>query len=81
MRLANVERGDSLKSKMMFAVVRVVSGFRVPDVVRTLMYRASFFGAAHSAHTQQVMRGDSEWTVGERELFAAFVSHLNRCRF
>jgi len=27
------------------------------------------------------MRGPSEWTVGERELFAAFVSRLNQCQF
>jgi len=27
------------------------------------------------------MRGPSAWTVGERELFAAFVSRLNQCLF
>jgi hypothetical protein len=27
------------------------------------------------------MRGPSEWTVGERELFAAFTSRLNQCPF
>jgi AhpD family alkylhydroperoxidase len=27
------------------------------------------------------MRGPSDWSVGERELFAAFVSNLNQCRF
>jgi hypothetical protein len=28
-----------------------------------------------------VMRGPSEWSPGERELFAAFASHLNQCVF
>jgi len=28
-----------------------------------------------------VMRGPSDWSVGERELFAAFVSSLNQCPF
>jgi len=27
------------------------------------------------------MRGESEWSVGERELFAAFVSCQNQCPF
>jgi hypothetical protein len=49
--------------------------------MRTLRYRRESFGAPHAAHTHAVMRGPSEWTVGERELFAAFVSRLNECRF
>ena len=81
MRLRNVERGDSLSSRLFYAVVRLFSGFRAPDVVRTLRYRRHLFGAPHSVHTQAVMRGPSEWTVGERETFAAFVSRLNQCVF
>ncbi len=81
MRLKAVERGDRLADRLLFAVMRVVSGFRAPDVVRTLRYRKDFFGAPHRAHTQAVMRGPSAWTVGERELFAAFVSRLNQCLF
>ena len=52
-----------------------------PDVVRTLRYRASLFGRPFSVLTQAVMRGPSEWTVGERELFAAYVSRVNDCSF
>ena len=81
MRLGNVERGDTLPHKLLFGVIRVVSGYRAPDVVRTLNYRRSFFGGPHSAHTQAVMRGPSEWSVGERELMAAYVSQLNECSF
>ena len=81
MRLPNVERGDRLKSRLIFAVGRILSGFRVPDVVRTLLYREDFFGLHHNRHTQEVMRGESSWSVGERELFAAFVSNVNRCHF
>jgi len=80
-RLGNVVRGDRLSSRVLYAIVRLASGFRAPDVVRTLRYRRHFFGAPHSAHTHAVMRGPSEWSVGERELFAAFVSRLNRCVF
>lgn len=81
MRLSNVERGDGLAARAFFAVVRVMSGFRAPDVVRTLRYKPSRFGGPHSAHTQEVMRGPSEWSIWERELFAAFVSRVNHCHF
>ena len=81
MRLRAVERGDSLATRLKFGIMRLMSGFRAPDVVRTLAYRREFFGAPHRRHTQAVMRGPSSWTVGERELFAAFVSRLNRCHF
>ena len=81
MRLSNVERGDGLGSKLLFGVIRLASGFRAPDVVRTLRYRAAVFGGPHGRHTHAVMRGPSDWTVGERELFAAFVSRLNQCLF
>jgi hypothetical protein len=58
-----------------------MSGFRIPDVVRTLRYRQQRFGRPHAVHTHAVMRGPSAWSVGERELFAAFVSRLNHCHF
>ena len=51
------------------------------DVVRTMRYRSELFGRPFSAALQQVMRGPSEWSPGERELFAAFVSCLNQCPF
>jgi len=81
MRLRNVERGGGFKNRFVLWLIRWVSGFRAPDVVRTLRYRKTFFGDPHSRHTQAVMRGPSEWTVGERELFAAFVSKMNECLF
>lgn len=81
MRLRNVLRGDRLSAKVLYGIVRIFSGFRAPDVVRTLQYHPHLFGRPHSAHTHAVMRGPSEWSVGERELFAAFVSRLNQCLF
>ena len=81
MRFQAVERGGRLADRLLYLVIRFASGFRAPDVIRTLRYRKTFFGGPHTAHTQAVMRGPSAWTVGERELFAAFVSRLNQCRF
>jgi len=81
MRLANVERGGRFADRLLYAVIRRLSGLRAPDVLRTLRYRAPRFGRPYSAHMQAVMRGPSEWSVGERELFAAFVSRVNDCPF
>ena len=81
MRLSNVERGDRWSIRLMYGLIRALSGFRAPDVVRTLQYHVHLFGRPHSAHTHAVMRGESAWSVGDRELFAAFVSRLNRCHF
>lgn len=46
-----------------------------------LGYRADIFGLPFAKYIQEVLRGPSEWSVGERELFAAFVSHNNRCAY
>ena len=50
-------------------------------VIKTLMYRPELFGMPYSEHLDLVMRGQSDWTAGERELFAGFASHLNQCVF
>ncbi|WP_434425530.1 hypothetical protein [Nannocystis pusilla] len=39
------------------------------------------FGAPMGALFQEVLRGPSEWSIGERELFAAWVSKKNECEF
>ena len=80
MRLGKVHSGHGLPDKAMLGLMRVVMG-HAPGVVRTLRYRKEFFGRPFSALTQQVMRGPSPWSVGERETFAAFVSRLNQCVF
>lgn len=81
MRLQAVERGHRLPQKIIIAMIRLTSGRRVVDIIRTIFYRPEFFGRPISAWTQAVMRGPSPWNVWERELFAAFVSNLNKCRF
>jgi hypothetical protein len=80
MRLKRVHQGHDFPDKLMLGVMRVMAG-HAPGVVRTLRYRKEFFGRPFSELTQRVMRGPSPWSVGERELFAAFVSRLNQCVF
>ncbi len=50
-------------------------------VVKTLLYRPDLFGEPFSNELDRVMRGPSEWSEGERELFAGFTSLLNQCLF
>ncbi|HZI99375.1 MAG TPA: hypothetical protein VFD22_01850, partial [Gemmatimonadaceae bacterium] len=77
MRLTKVHKGHRFPDKAVLGFMRVIMG-HAPGVVRTLRYRKEYFGRPFSELTQQVMRGPSPWTVGEREVFAAFVSRLNQ---
>lgn len=81
MRLATVEHQHRFKERLLIKFIGLVSRRRVPDVIRTLLYRRDFFGDRFSALVQGTLRGDSEWTVGERELFASFLSRLEACHF
>lgn len=81
MRLRQVERGHRFGERLKLTLIRLVSRRRVPDVVKTLLYRPEFFGRPMCEWTQAVMRGPSPWSVGERELFAAVTSRLNQCVF
>ncbi len=50
-------------------------------VIKALLYRSELFGEPFSVAVDEVMRGPSDWSIGERELFAGFASHLNQCLF
>jgi hypothetical protein len=50
-------------------------------VVKTLHYRPELFGLPFSNVLDVAMRAPSDWSAGERELFAGFVSSLNQCPF
>ena len=81
MRLGVVDHGHRLPQRLKLLLIRLVGRRRVPDVVKTLLYRPEFFGGPMCEWRQAVMRGPSTWSVGERELFAAFTSRLNQCVF
>lgn len=81
MRLEKVRSGHRLGAKLKMTAMRLMSGRPAPDVVRALLYRPELFGTAANELFQAALRGPSRWSVGERELFASFVSNLNRCRF
>jgi hypothetical protein len=52
-----------------------------PGPVLTASYNKAFFGNAWARCMKQGMRSATEWSVGEIELFAAFVSRLNSCGY
>jgi hypothetical protein len=45
------------------------------------LFRYDWFGAHLVRLLQAVLRGDSEWSAGERELLAAFTSKLRKCEY
>jgi hypothetical protein len=63
------------------ACVDAVGVERPLGVLKTLSYRPELFGRPYSAALDAAMRGPSDWSPAERELFAAFVSSLNQCPF
>jgi hypothetical protein len=80
-RLASVHRGNRWPNRAFVWLTGKVGKMETPDVVRSLNYRSGFFGGPFTMVVQDVMRGQSEWTVGERELFAAYTSYLNQCPY
>jgi uncharacterized peroxidase-related enzyme len=80
-RLALFDTGQDLPTRMTFAAMRRVAKAEVPAVIQVSSYRHRYFGTPFHAQVQDLLRGPSSWTVGERELFAAFTSARNQCRF
>ena len=80
MRLRAVERGHRLKERMILGTVRRTMG-EATDVQRVLFHRPEFCGRPLGAITHHAMRLPGDWSIAERELFAAHLSTQNRCQF
>jgi uncharacterized peroxidase-related enzyme len=78
MRLDILNHGYGPGTKLLFALIRLVSGHPVPDAARLVFYRPDFYGARAKEFTHEAMRGPSAWSVGDRELMAAHVSKVNQ---
>ena len=81
MRLRILDSGHGFGTKALFALIRTVSRQPVLDVIKLVKYRPDFYGGPMSAVTQEAMRGPSTWSVGDRELMAAFIAKTNQCEF
>jgi len=81
MRLHQVEKGDGFFQALLIRFISIVSGMRLPDAARIVMYHQDFYGKPMTIWTHAAMRGESSWSVGERELFAAMTAKWNSCAF
>jgi hypothetical protein len=81
MRLQLLENGHRPFQKVILSLIRLVSGGHAPGPILVMSYRRELFGKYLAACFQEGMRRAQEWSVGEVELFAAFVSQLNECKY
>lgn len=81
MRLGVLDHGQGRTTRILFALIRAVSRQPVPEILKLVRYRPDFFGAPMKQVVHEAMRGPSAWSVGDRELMAAFVSKQNECEF
>jgi uncharacterized peroxidase-related enzyme len=81
MRLEILNHGYNLGSKVLFTLVRLFSGQPMPDAAKVALYRPDFYGARAKEFTHEAMRGPSAWSIGDRELMAAYVSKVNESEF
>lgn len=79
MRLEILDRGHRLGTKALLGMIRLVSRQPVVDAVKLALYRPDFYGGGDLTH--EAMRGPSAWSIGDRELMAAFVSQVNDTPF
>ena len=81
MRLDILNRGYGPGTRLLFALIRLVSRHPVPDAAKLVFYRPDFYGSRAKEFTHEAMRGPSAWSVGDRELMAAYVSRANESAF
>ncbi len=81
MRLHCLDDGHDPAEARVLEWIRSQRGIEPPDVLKTLHYRPEIFGRPFSDTLELAMHGPSDWSVGERELFAGFVSSVNACPF
>jgi uncharacterized peroxidase-related enzyme len=81
MRLDVLNHGYRPGTKLLFALIRLVSRQPLPDAAKLVFYRPEFYGSRAKEFTHQAMRGPSAWSVADRELMAAYVSQVNGSEF
>src|SRR5215813_1222357 len=81
MRPGVLNRGYGPGTRLLFALIRLLSRQPVPDAAKLVFYRPDFYGSRAKEFTHEAMRGPSAWSVADRELMAAYVSKVNESAF
>jgi AhpD family alkylhydroperoxidase len=81
MRPEILNSGYGAGTKLLFALVRLLSRHPIPDAAKLVFYRPDFYGNPAKEFTHEAMRGPSAWSVADRELMAAYVSKVNESAF
>jgi len=80
MRLEILRTGHRPLQKLQIAIIKALVG-QLPGPIATMSYRRDLFGRWMSDCFVESMEQTKHWTRGETELFAAYVSDQNRCRY
>jgi hypothetical protein len=82
MRIKILESGHRPIQKVFLGLIRATSPDKqVPGPIAVMSYHRDLFGKYIAGCYQEAMRNAKAWTPGECELFAAFVSQLNECKY
>ena len=78
----DLESELGLGKRLKFALMKLITGSEhVPGPIVAATYDAELFGTHFSYALEDAMRKMEHWSVGEVELFAAFVSKENSCAY
>jgi hypothetical protein len=66
--------------KLPLGIIRMLCG-HVPGPILVMSYQRNLFGKWFANCLQEGMKRATEWSNGEVEIFAAFVSKLNSCAY
>jgi len=81
MRLSKLQTGHGLRQRLALRLTYLLTLSEPFVVVKTFTYRPDYFGKHFCDLGHDLLRGPSEWSIGERELFGAFTANLNQCLF
>lgn len=81
MRLEILESGQRPLPRLIFAIIKRLTGGFLPGPMALNSYRRDLFGKQFSACIQDALRRPSAWHKSELELFGSFVSSRLECQF